>query len=135
MKPLKNKQGYDAYLFRGSAVIYIAVFLMGSNFDYRLIFLLPTLPFVFRMIREDIEGRSLHRIYLILLFVSMWASEGNLLWRLDDFRRSTILIFNEVSCWGLLFYCIRMEFRLLPDYIRQIIYREAPVADAGGGAA
>lgn len=125
--PIHNKLGYDAFLFRGSAAIFIAVYLMGSNFDYRLIFLIPTLPFVFRMLREDTSGKKSHVLYLVCLFLAMWVNEANLLWRLNAPVRSTIIIINELICWGLLFYCIQMQFKLLPDYLRQVIYRE-PVA-------
>ena len=130
---LEGKEAYDSHLFRAAAAIFIAVYLMGSNSDYRLIFLLPTLPFVFRLLREDTENRSLHRIYLILLFVCMWMSEGNLLWRMDNFGRNSVLYLNELSCWGLLLYCIWMQFKLLPDFVRHVIYRESATSESGSG--
>jgi hypothetical protein len=119
-------ESYDSYLFRAAAVIYIAVYLMGSNFDYRLIFLIPTLPFVFRMLREDPNGRWIHTLYLGCMFIGMWMSEINILWRADFYMRSTVLMVNELSCWVVLYYCIRMQFTLLPTYVREIIYREQP---------
>lgn len=129
---ISGMESYDAYLFRAAAVIYIAVYLMGSNFDYRLIFLLPTLPFVFRMLREDPNGHWIHTLYLICMFIGMWMSEINILWRADFYMRSAVLMINELSFWIVLFYCIRMQFKLLPAYIREIIYREqsAPSMDS-----
>jgi hypothetical protein len=42
----------DAELFSVFGAIYVFSFAIGSNFDYRLIFLLPTLPFAFELTRH-----------------------------------------------------------------------------------
>ncbi|MCB1120714.1 MAG: DUF2029 domain-containing protein [Verrucomicrobiae bacterium] len=116
---------YDAALFRGASCIYIAVFLMGSNFDYRLLFLLATLPFIFRMLREDTMRRSVYTMYLGCMLVGMWFSEANLLWRYNTFGRSFVLALNELCCWGLFFISVLLQFQLLPPFLREIIYRES----------
>ena len=114
---------YDAYLFRGAAAIYISVYLMGSNFDYRLIFLIPTLPFIFRMLRENQTSRWSYMLYLVMMVSAFWLSEANLLWRYHTFYRSTVLLINELCCWGLLLQCIILQFKLLPEFVKEIIYR------------
>lgn len=124
-RPLpKDESGvYDAVLFRAASGIYIAVFLMGSNFDYRLLFLLATLPFVVRMFREDVSSRRTYALYFGCLFGALWLSEANLLWRYHTIGRSFVLALNELCCWGLLFFCVVLQFKLLPPFLREIVYR------------
>lgn len=51
---LQSKSGALFFLF---GTVYVSTFAIGSNWDYRLIFLLPTLPFAFELSRNPIHFR------------------------------------------------------------------------------
>lgn len=120
-------ESYEAKLFRGTIAIFIGCYLLGSNFDYRLIFLIPALPFIFRLLREGTIAKWIPSSFLALMFVAMWLTEANLISRDDARIFYPVLYINEICCWLLLTFSIYFQFRLLPNFIRKIIYPNSEV--------
>ena len=72
---LQSKAGGLFFLF---GTIYAATFAVGSNWDYRLIFLIPTLPFAFELTRNPVHFRWGLAYILCVLFAEnciSWAVE------------------------------------------------------------
>jgi hypothetical protein len=62
---LQSKAGELFFLF---GTVYVSTFGIGSNWDYRLIFLIPTLPFAFELSRNPIHFRRGAAYILCVLF-------------------------------------------------------------------
>ncbi len=59
--------------FRLGAGIYVGTFLLGSNFDYRLIFLIFTVPQLFDWTRDTARDRRwVSTLTLIVMFIALW---------------------------------------------------------------
>jgi hypothetical protein len=120
--PGSDVDGYDTRLFRVGGIIYIATFLMGNSFDYRLIFLLPTLPWIFRMIRLDSSGRLGYLSYLGCLATLFWLNDLATIFRTNPPFTKIVFFLNEAAGWGTLYGVLVFQFKLLPDFIRKEIY-------------
>jgi hypothetical protein len=67
-------QSKTALLFSTFASIYVFSFLVGSNFDYRLIYLIPTLPFAIELARAPRHFRWAFVYIVLVLLVENWVS-------------------------------------------------------------
>jgi len=91
--------------FVGGASIYIGTFIIGSNFDYRLIFLIFTIPYLMRL------DNTVIKYMLIICYV---LSINSFL-----FQHSNLLIYSEIKHWiyyvksFLLFFCKFFIFTVL----------------------
>lgn len=65
---LQSHEGVTFFLF---ASIYASTFVIGSNWEYRLVFLLPTLPFAFRVM-----GKSIHKRWAICYILAVLFAEN-----------------------------------------------------------
>ncbi len=75
---------FDAYFISGAS-IYIGTFIIGSNFDYRLIFLILTIPYII----------NINNFYLkFLLITSITISINSFL-----FQHSEYLFLSEINHW------------------------------------
>jgi hypothetical protein len=59
--------------FAAGAGIYVATFILGPSYDYRLIFLLLTLPALLELTRADRGG-----VMLILVLGALWTSRDDI---------------------------------------------------------
>lgn len=66
---LTDSEERDLDLFWAGASIYVLTFALFQSFDYRLIFLLPTLP---QLLRWSIAGSRLAVTAIVLLFMTLW---------------------------------------------------------------
>ena len=75
---------FDTYFISGAS-IYIGTFIIGSNFDYRLIFLILTIPYII----------NINNFYLkFLLIISITISINSFL-----FQHSEYLFLSEINHW------------------------------------
>jgi hypothetical protein len=103
--------------FLAGAAVYSASFVMGANFNYRLIFLLFTLPHLFAMLREGNAGqRRMVRLILWMMLAAFWlpwwyanpltvALDSGLTWLLFSFFAASCLaalysLFGTGVGWG-----------------------------------
>jgi Glycosyltransferase family 87 len=104
-----------SFFFAGAAV-YSASFIMGANFNYRLIFLLFTLPHLFAMLREGDAGQKwMVRLILSMMLAAFWlpwwyanpltvALDSGLTWMLFSFFAASCLaalysLFGKGAGW------------------------------------
>ena len=120
---ITDEDAYDVRLFRVGGVLFITAYLLGNSFDYRLIFLLLTLPLVFRLFREDRPNRRMCLSYLILLGIVLWLNDLSPIFRKNEVRYQMAFFINELAGWGVLYWVIIFQFKLLPPFIRKLLYR------------
>jgi hypothetical protein len=102
--------------FLSGAAVYSASFIIGANFNYRLIFLLFTLPHLFAMLREGDAGqRRMVRLILSMMLAAFWlpwwyanpltvALDSGLTWLLFSFFVASCLaalysLFGKGAAW------------------------------------
>ena len=104
-KSLNNSSNKIENYFICGASIYIGTFIIGSNFDYRLIFLIFTIPYLMRL-----DNTTLKYTLIICYVVSI----NSFL-----FQHSSFFIYSEIKHWiyytksFLLFFCKFLIFTVL----------------------
>lgn len=112
--------------FRVGSAIYVGTFLLGNNFDYRLMFLIFTIPQLLVWITDcSISVRWTSRISLAALYMSMWTPI-----LLPIVTDSPYLLFwflvDEISHWSVFAGMLYLLFSM--------ISREPSAADTGAPA-
>jgi len=87
-------QAWRLDAFRVGAGIFLLVFSLTSNWDYRLMFLLPTVPQTLHWIRGNTQWRRPAFVGLALLVFQMWASGWS----------SRLAGLDEAAGWALVVY-------------------------------
>lgn len=109
----KYHQGEHLDAFRVGAAIYIGCFLMGNNFDYRLIFLIFTVPQLVAWLRDKKNGISF--VPLVTIFAMVFS-----LWSYFIVRflgpKATFLL-EEFANWVILAELLYLFFVSLPDWL------------------
>ena len=105
--------------FRAGAAIFIATFLLGNNFDYRLIFLLFVLPQMFTFLKSPIK--SLSRISLVIvicIFISMWHLVISRIMLNTGLSMKYSIAIDEAANWLVFLGLTYLFINTLPDWIR-----------------
>ena len=71
IKELNNTDVYGSYLIGGG--IFVGTFMLGNNFNYRLIFLLFTFPFLFRLNAIDRYRKWMLALFAVILLTTWRA--------------------------------------------------------------
>jgi hypothetical protein len=99
--------------------IYLGTFLIGSNFDYRLIFLLFTLPMLIELANHHTSKISLiSKISLVLILISQWHVFISDKMFLLLGRSFPALIVDEIANWLLFFSFSYLLGVLFPENAR-----------------
>jgi hypothetical protein len=100
--------------FRAGALIYLGVFLIGNNYEYRLIFLFLCLGQLLMWIRDDREFRPLARVVVLSLLVSVWE-----FWPLSNqFPGCNLIIpIAQTAHWTLFAFLTWLVAATLPDWL------------------
>ena len=110
--PTEDSRQFAA--FRLGALVYIGTFFLGNNWDYRLIFLLFTVPQLYtwtsasRVVRWTLAALILSCWYLITLKIFGWLPYG------IEFA----YILDQISKWGLFAGLLFLFIRSAPDWLR-----------------
>ena len=91
--------------FRIGASIYIGTFLLGNNYDYRLIFLLFTIPQLISWIKKD-ENIGLSCCALFGIIGTTWLSKWSFFY------------IDELINWFLFIYFLCMLVSTLPEWLK-----------------
>jgi len=127
----QNKLMTSQYLdnFRIGAIIYIGTFIIGHNFDYRLIFLILTLPQLLAWIKIQNPLSQVSVFLLIAILVTMWSSffavwfSGlfSLVFSLEKTGNHLVFLLEEIINW-LIFGClIAILLSTLPDWLKTFL--------------
>lgn len=101
--------------FRSGTVIYIGTFLLCRNWDYRLIFLILTVPQLTLWATCEIRKVSLCSIFsLICLFFSLWYSLISLI---PIYQRFNLWL-DEMFNWGLFVGVLYLLFWSMPHWVK-----------------
>ena len=105
--------------FRAWAAIYTGAFLLGNNYDYRLIFLIPTVPLLMTLSRN---GNSILAICAKASMITIVASLCYpwIRWSLQDaipYGRVITYAIDESTNWTLFALLIFLQFCSLPDWM------------------
>lgn len=117
IKKIENTRAIHG--FRAGAAIFIFTFLLGNNFDYRLVFLLFVLPQVFTFLKSPVK--SLSRISLIIvicIFISLWHLViSRIMLNMGISLKYSIAI-DEAANWLVFLGLIYLFINTLPDWLR-----------------
>ena len=114
----KNTINFDS--FRAGASVYIGTFLLGNNYDYRLMFLLFTIPQLFLWITSS-DHRFLSVISFLILGMIYFSLYELLLYKIIPSHLSFLL--NEMATWFIFFSFVFLIIVTLPDFIKRIIFQ------------
>jgi hypothetical protein len=98
--------------FRMGASIYIVTFLIGNNWDYRLIFLLFTIPQMLAWLKSKTQFSSISGLALVGIILTTW------------FSRYTFKFFylDELLNWLLFLFYIYTLILTLPKWLKSYMY-------------
>lgn len=109
---------YSLMFMIGSA-IYAGTFFIGNNFDYRLAFLIFTVPWLLQLYYSNRQ----HKLYFLLLAVSFLAKfwymfVNNSLWHIGLHDSFVTVLLEQLASWLLLILILIPMFQivLLQDY-------------------
>ena len=117
--PCESPAHIDAFLV-GSG-IYAGTFLIGTNFDYKLIFLILLLPQTFEWMRDRGGFAATAAALLWAIMLSVWA-ESLIMWvrqRPTSWPPTMGVMLQELANWMLWVLIVAINLRLVAQWIRQ----------------
>ncbi|MCB9877217.1 MAG: hypothetical protein H6835_06390 [Planctomycetes bacterium] len=117
--------------FRAGAAVYLGTFLLGHNFDYRLLMLLPTLP---QLATWTMQGSGASRRLATASVTAVLALQWGMSWRagltaaIGDATAGVLL--DELLSWGLWAGMAWLFAATLPDWLLPRRWRDAPLLDS-----
>ena len=106
--------------FRIGSSIYIGSFLLGNNWDYRLIFLLFTIPQILAWLKTQVQFESLSGLALMAIILTTWLSS----------KSEIIYYLDEVLNWLLFLFFAYTTILTLPNWLKSYIYFQPRGLDA-----
>jgi hypothetical protein len=110
--------------FRLGASIYIGTFLMGNNWDYRLVFLVFTLPQISEWARTRGERmRALAILNFVMMFIACWYLVIGLLlnnFGLLDVLKDPLFVLDEIAKWGMFMGLTILFFASAPEWLKSV---------------
>ncbi|MFC1854116.1 hypothetical protein ACFL27_28365 [candidate division CSSED10-310 bacterium] len=97
--------GREFDFFQVGLLIYMVTFILGHNWDYRLIFLIFTIPYLLTIIKSDHQSSSLFTLILLGIVATLWLS------RLPWYLNANL---DEVVNWILFTLFVYLFFVTLP---------------------
>ena len=117
--PLYASSERNLAAFRMGASIYIGTFLLGNNWDYRLAFLILTMPQISKwLINSNARYRLISIIALIMVIVSCWhfvVWYAPLLGNIKEF----LFLFDELANWILVVTLTYLLAGSMPIWARE----------------
>ncbi|KHD05940.1 hypothetical protein PN36_11500 [Candidatus Thiomargarita nelsonii] len=119
--------------FRIGAIIYIGTFIIGNNFDYRLIFLIFTLPQLLAWIKSKNSLIHCSVFLLIAILFTMWSSFFSVWFSglfsyvsMEKIGEYSVSLIEEIINW-LIFGCFTYLLLLtLPDWLKSLLRLKTP---------
>jgi hypothetical protein len=106
--------------FRIGSSIYIGTLLIGNNWDYRLIFLLFTIPQILARLKTQVQFESISGLALMVIILTTWlSSKSDQIYYLDEFLN-----------WLLFLFFVYSTILTLPNWLKSYIYFQPRGFDA-----
>lgn len=116
-----DSAGVDA--FRVGSGVFVGTFLLGNNWDYRLVFLLFVVPHLMYLARHAPKLARLSTITICGIAVSVWhLLIARILTPLSG-GGTLSLIVDEAANWIVFFGLLYLLFQHMPDWAKQIAIR------------
>jgi hypothetical protein len=113
-----SEEGASLDAFRVSVAIYAGTFLLGTNFDYRQVFLLFAIPQLQKWSAGGSAGRGLlARMGLAGIYVSLWTLMAEQWLAGRDVGALFAFGVGELAQWSVFAVLVRLFCRTLPDWI------------------
>jgi len=106
--------------FRIGSSVYIGTFLIGNNWDYRLIFLLFTIPQILAWLKTQVQFESLSGLALIAIILTTWLSNNTY----------QVHYLDELLNWLLFLFFAYSTILTLPNWLKSYIYFQPRGFDA-----
>ena len=106
--------------FRIGSSIYIGTFLIGNNWDYRLIFLLFTIPQILAWLKTQVQFESISGLALMAIILTTWLSS----------KSHHIYYLDELLNWLLFLFFAYSTILTLPNWLKSYIYIQPRGFDA-----
>jgi hypothetical protein len=106
--------------FRIGSSIYIGTFLIGNNWDYRLIFLLFTIPQILAWLKTQVQFELISGLALMAIILTTWLSN----------KSYQIHYFDELLNWLLFLFFSYSTILTLPKWLKSYIYFQPRGFDA-----
>ena len=120
-------RGKSMDCFRTGASVYIGTFLLGTNFDYKLVFLVLTVPQLVSWLRNSTPYASVaSKVALLAIIVSSWSLV--LLAPLEHLPAgpSFALVLDELANWSLFAGLVYLILYSVPDWLADDARRAPP---------
>jgi len=117
--PVESSRNLDA--FRLSASIYIATFIQGDTFNYRLIFLIFAMPQLVEWMNQPSVRKAASITFALLIFTCWNALLVSLVISHPGVGMNLILFITELGNWGLFAGMLYLLCASFPDWIRDEI--------------
>jgi len=112
-------EGYALDAFRLGAAVFLGAFLLGTNYNYRLAFLLFALPQLLAWGREGAGGRRLLAwTMLAALLFSLWSPVGEPLLPGLQLWRDLYVVADELANWALFGGMLLLFVHALPAWMK-----------------
>jgi hypothetical protein len=108
--------------FRLGAMIYVGTFLIGNNWDYRLIFLLFVVPQLVEW-AIDSPSRKHARWTIVSLVIACWYLIGLSIFSLVSNGGSIAYLLDQLAKWGLFAGLCYFFFASAPDWLKEEIQK------------
>ncbi|MGD0216732.1 MAG: hypothetical protein ABSC45_04360 [Desulfobaccales bacterium] len=106
--------------FRAGTAIYLGTFLLGNNFDYRLMFLILTIPQLVLWIKCYIRDISLGSMVIVsFIFISQWYLLINKITHHLPHGGYVSFVLDELSSWGVFVGLLYLFFWSMPDWVKR----------------
>jgi len=130
--PQPSAEGGRLDGFRLGGAIFIGTFLLGTNYNYRLAFLLFALPQLVAWLREAAPLRRLAAgIALAALLFSLWSPFGEAYLPQLRFWRDLYVVADELANWCLFGVILALLFRTLPAWLQPaVLFRVGQIPPA-----
>jgi hypothetical protein len=107
----ENAEGRALDFFRAGAGVYVGTFLLGANWDYRLIFTLLLVPQLVAWARTQ----AIARLTIAALLIACW-SPPLLAWAADGAPLAAVRALEELAKWALYCGCVHALARTWPEW-------------------
>jgi hypothetical protein len=139
--PLIKTNNETEKFFLAGSLLFLSSFTLGRNFDYKLIFLLFTIPFLVEQCQGNSINSLISLIGLCCIFILFWSGllGGDLLEQYRDknitningqiirWYLNTFIVFKEAVTWTLFAACSLFTIKLLPSWFSDFLSFRKPI--------